>query len=268
MLSRGPIRSTFACRMDVNSAQPIGGRTEKTDLAIIRLQSDKHSSVPFEFGDSDSDGGRRQGPCHRRSIRPDRFGHSRHHQRQMSKCQAKSVRGFPPDRCGHQPGQQRRTTGKPRRQSDRPEFRDQKQVGRLPGRWLWAISSEHLAKTVVEQLLNDGAVKRGYLGIKIHDIDAELAAKLGVKEASGVLITTVVAQSPAAKSGLKLNDIVITIGGKPIRNAIDLQKVVAALPLNQPVDVALRRDGQPLQLRLTIEEQPEEFGDGQRKGKR
>ncbi len=129
-----------------------------------------------------------------------------------------------------------------------------------------AISS-NLAKTVVEQLLKDGSVKRGYLGVKIRDIDAELAAKLGVKEASGVLITSVVAQSPAAKCGLKLNDVVITIGGKPVRNGIDLQKVVAGLPLNEAVDVALKRDGQALQLRLTIEEQPDEFGDGPRKRK-
>jgi serine protease Do len=129
-----------------------------------------------------------------------------------------------------------------------------------------AISS-NLAKTVVEKLLTEGAVKRGYLGIKIRDIDAELATKLAVREASGVLITSVVAQSPAAKCGLKVNDIVITIAGKPIRDGIELQKVVGDLPLYQAVDVVLKRDGVSLQLRLTIEEQPDEFGDGAKKRK-
>jgi len=129
-----------------------------------------------------------------------------------------------------------------------------------------AISS-NLAKTVVEKLLTEGAVKRGYLGVKIRDIDAELAAKLRVKESSGVLITGVAAQSPAAKCGLKLNDVVTTIAGKPIRDGIELQKVVGGLPLNKPVEVALKRDGQSLHLRLTIEEQPDEFGDSPKKRK-
>lgn len=122
-----------------------------------------------------------------------------------------------------------------------------------------AISS-NLTKTVMQQLLKNGSVKRGYLGVQIRDIEGDTAAKLGVKEYSGVLVTKVFDQSPAFKCGLKLNDIVITIGGKPIRDGIELQKVIGSLPLNQPHDVVLTRDGKSLQLKLTIEEQPEEFG--------
>ena len=65
-----------------------------------------------------------------------------------------------------------------------------------------AISS-NLAKQIVKQLLTSGSIKRGYLGVKINDIDAETAAKLGVKETSGVIVTKVFDQSPAAKGGLK-----------------------------------------------------------------
>ncbi|MCE9532051.1 MAG: trypsin-like peptidase domain-containing protein [Planctomycetes bacterium] len=122
-----------------------------------------------------------------------------------------------------------------------------------------AISS-NLARTIMQQLLKNGTVKRGYLGVQIRDMDAELAARFNLKEGSGVMITKVFDQSPAWKAGLKVSDVVFSIAGKPVRDGIDLQKVVSTLPLNQAVDVALQRDGKPLELKLTIEVQPEEFG--------
>ncbi len=127
-----------------------------------------------------------------------------------------------------------------------------------------AISS-NLAKTIMGQLLKEGSVKRGYLGVQIRDVDAELAAKLGIKENAGVLITRIFEPSPASKAGLKLNDLVVSIAGKPVRDGIELQKVVSSLTLNQPADVILTRDGRSLQLKLTVEEQPEEFGANIRK---
>lgn len=122
-----------------------------------------------------------------------------------------------------------------------------------------AISSK-LAREVMEQLLKNGTVKRGYLGVQIRDLDDQLARELGVKLGTGVVITKIFEKSPAANSGLKLGDVVHSIAGKPIRDGVELQKVVAALPLRNPVDVLLTRDGNSLQLKLSIEEQPEEFG--------
>ena len=122
-----------------------------------------------------------------------------------------------------------------------------------------AISS-NLAKSIVQDLLKNGTVKRGFLGVQIRDIDADLAAKYGVKEGAGVLVTRLFEQSPAAKAGLKVGDVVISIGGKPVRDSIELQKVVTGLTLNRPADILLSRDGKSLQLKLTIEEQPEYFG--------
>ena len=125
----------------------------------------------------------------------------------------------------------------------------------------------NLIKSVMQQLLTGGSVKRGYLGVKISDIDFALAAKLAVKEGSGVYITKVFDQSPASKGGLKLGDILHSIAGKPVRDSLELQKVVAGLPLNQAVDMAITRDGKSIRISLTIEEQPEEFGDGPVKDK-
>jgi serine protease Do len=122
-----------------------------------------------------------------------------------------------------------------------------------------AVSS-NLAKAVMEQLLKDGVVRRGYLGVQIRDIDEEVATKLKVKENSGVLVTKVFTGAPGAKGGLKIGDIVVTLAGKPVTDGSALQKVVLSLPLGQPVEVALIRDGEMRTMKIVIEEQPEEYG--------
>jgi serine protease Do len=122
-----------------------------------------------------------------------------------------------------------------------------------------AISS-NLAKTVMGELLKDGAVHRGYLGIGVRDVDREVAEDLQVKENSGVLITRVFPKSPASKGGLKAGDIVTTIGGKPVREGGELQKVILGLPLNKPVEIAYLRDGQSKLSKVVVEEQPDDYG--------
>lgn len=122
-----------------------------------------------------------------------------------------------------------------------------------------AIAS-NVAKNVIGQLLKDGVVRRGYLGVQIKDIDADLAEQLGLKERVGVVITRVFDPSPASKCGIKSGDLVTKIAGKNIRELRELQRIVANLPLNQPVEVEVYRDGAKRLLKLTIEEQPEAFG--------
>lgn len=122
-----------------------------------------------------------------------------------------------------------------------------------------AVSS-NLAKAVMDQLLKDGVVRRGYLGVQIRDIDEEVAAKLKVKENTGVLVTKVFSDSPGSKGGLKVGDIVVTVGGKLVSNGAELQKAVVVLPLGQPVEVALIRNGEAKLTKIVVEEQPEEYG--------
>jgi serine protease Do len=122
-----------------------------------------------------------------------------------------------------------------------------------------AISS-NLARTVMSQLLKDGVVHRGYFGVGVRDVDSEVAEKLQVKENAGVLVTRVFPKSPAAKGGLKVGDIVTTIGGKAVRGGDDLQKAILSLPLGQPVEVAYLRDGESRTAKVVVEEQPEDYG--------
>ncbi len=122
-----------------------------------------------------------------------------------------------------------------------------------------AIAS-NLTRTITRQLLQDGVVHRGYLGVQIKDLDAAVAARLGLDKHKGVLVAKVFDASPAAKAGLKDGNVVTALAGKPVENGRDLQTVVAALPLNKPVSVTIVRDGASRELHVTVAEQPSEFG--------
>jgi len=123
-----------------------------------------------------------------------------------------------------------------------------------------AVAS-NLAKNVVQQLLKDGVVHRGYLGIGIRDVvDPDLAKKLGVEEKGGVLVTQVSEGAPSSKAGVQDGDVITQLAGKPVKDSRDLQMTVAGLPLGKPTDLTVVRDGKPVNLKVTIEEQPSDFG--------
>ena len=122
-----------------------------------------------------------------------------------------------------------------------------------------AISS-NLARTVMTQLLRDGVVRRGYLGVQVRDVDEEVATRLQVKEHVGVLVTRVFPDSPGARGGLKVGDIVTLIGGKPVREGAELQKAILGLPIGQPAEIVYLRDGELNAAKVMVEEQPEDYG--------
>jgi serine protease Do len=120
------------------------------------------------------------------------------------------------------------------------------------------------ARSVMQQLMTNGVVKRGYLGIEgARELSPAAAERYGLKNGHGVLIARVFPNSPASKSGLKPEDAIVGIGSTPVRDLRDLQRVVAGLPLNKPVELEIVRDGQPKTLKLTIEEEPADYGKGQ-----
>ena len=123
-----------------------------------------------------------------------------------------------------------------------------------------AITS-NLTKTIKEQLLKNGIVRRGYLGVAIKDIeDEQVAMKLGLKNPKGVIITQVMEDGPAGKGGIQSGDIIIEVAGKIIKDSKDLQFSVAALPLGKASEFKLVRDGKELKVNVTIVEQPKQFG--------
>lgn len=123
-----------------------------------------------------------------------------------------------------------------------------------------AVSS-NLAKNIMKQLLEKGAVQRGYLGVQIKDLDnLELAKRLGLKDVNGVVVTQVFDNAPGAKAGVQDGDVIVELDGKTVKDGHELQTVVASLPLGKPVSLEVVRDGQHKTLQVTIAEQPAEFG--------
>src|SRR6266508_3161273 len=116
----------------------------------------------------------------------------------------------------------------------------------------------NMAREVMNQLIAKGRVVRGWLGIAIQDLTDELAAGFGVSSKSGVLVADVLKDGPAEAAGMKSGDIIVELGGAPIKEVTDLQKRVAAIPPGRPTAVTVLRDRNPTKLTVKIGEQPGE----------
>ena len=110
----------------------------------------------------------------------------------------------------------------------------------------------NMAKNVVSQLMQKGKVSRGWLGVSIQPVTSELAESFGLKKAGGALISDVMAGSPAAKAGLKQGDVITRFNGKEIKDSKQLQLVVAETPAGKSVSVELIRASKPLSLSVTV----------------
>jgi S1-C subfamily serine protease len=110
----------------------------------------------------------------------------------------------------------------------------------------------NMAKRVVEQLVKKGSVTRGWLGVSIQPVTEELAKSFGLKKASGALVSDIMANSPAARAGLKQGDIIIRFDGTTVKDVQQLQLLAADTPVGKSVPVGVFRDGKMLELALTV----------------
>jgi len=116
----------------------------------------------------------------------------------------------------------------------------------------------NMAKEIMGQLMANGRVVRGWLGIAIQDLTPELAAGFGVKPGSGVLVSEVMKDSPAEAGGVKSGDIITQFGGAVIKDVTDLQKKVAAVEPGRPTPMVVIRDKASTPLTIAVGEQPGE----------
>ncbi|MTD96272.1 Do family serine endopeptidase [Hyphomicrobium sp. xq] len=105
----------------------------------------------------------------------------------------------------------------------------------------FAVPAETV-KRVVEQLEKGGTVSRGWLGVKIQNIDKDLAGSLGLKEPKGAIVSEVMKDGPAADAGLKVEDAILSIDSKLIEDSRDLARTIADLPAKATVDVKVWRN--------------------------
>ncbi len=116
----------------------------------------------------------------------------------------------------------------------------------------------NLAKGVVAQLKDNGAVERGWIGVSIGPITDDLAEVFGRDSKEGALISQIIEDSPAEKAGLQARDIILSFNGEKIKEVRNLPKVVAQAPVGKTYDVEIWRDGKRKTIKLKTEPFPED----------
>jgi serine protease Do len=114
----------------------------------------------------------------------------------------------------------------------------------------------NMARQIMISLIDHGKFVRGFLGVVIQDINKELAEALGVQPKEGVLIANVGPKTPAGKSGIRQQDIILTFNGKTVKSTTALRNAVAGVRPGIQVPVELLRSGKKMRLMVTIGEQP------------
>ena len=114
----------------------------------------------------------------------------------------------------------------------------------------------NLARDVMENLVKDGHVTRGYLGVMIQDVSPSLAKQFDLKDTKGALVADVTPHSPAEKAGLKEGDVIIEFNGKPVTDSRHLKLEVARVKPGESVPVKILRDGDTKILEVAVKETP------------
>ncbi len=109
-----------------------------------------------------------------------------------------------------------------------------------------------LAMQVADQLRDGGKVKRGWLGVTIQDVNRELAEALGMDKPFGALVSSVLPDSPASKSDLQVQDVIIEYNGKAVRHSSDLPFYVGRTKIGTTADLKVMRAGKPKTVKVTI----------------
>lgn len=121
----------------------------------------------------------------------------------------------------------------------------------------FAIPS-NIVQQVMPQLIEQGKVTRGWLGVGIQHLTAELAGKFGVDENTGVLVNEVFEGDPAARAGIQPGDIIIKVDGKPVETPSTLAKIIAGFKPGHKAQVEILRDDKKHHLMVELGEKKEE----------
>jgi Do/DeqQ family serine protease len=116
----------------------------------------------------------------------------------------------------------------------------------------------NLASNIMNSLIATGTVARGYLGVGVDPLTPELAEAMGMKDAKGMVISTVTPDSPAAKAGLKQDDVIVAINDKPVDSLMALRLIVAQTAPGTKVKLKSLRDGKPAEVEVTLTKLPED----------
>jgi serine protease DegQ len=120
------------------------------------------------------------------------------------------------------------------------------------------------ARQVMDALIKDGQVTRGWLGVEQRDLTPEIAQTLNLPIKQGVLITGVLQSGPASAGGLRPGDVVVAVGGAPVTNATQLRNAVAAMKPRTVAAIGVQRGDKAIDVNITIGQRPKVAAQGQR----
>jgi serine protease Do len=111
-------------------------------------------------------------------------------------------------------------------------------------------------KSVIAQLKDKGSVSRGWIGVQIQPVTADIADSLGLKKAEGALVAEPQANSPAAKAGIESGDVITAVNGETVKDARELARTIGGLAPGNAVKLSVLHKGQDKVVNLTLGQLP------------
>ena len=109
-------------------------------------------------------------------------------------------------------------------------------------------------KQIVNQLIDDGTVTRGYLGVSIQDVTKDIADSVGLPSASGAIVREPTEDGPAGAAGVESGDIILKVDGDQIDDALDLSRTIASKAPDSTVELTIWRDGAETTISVTLQQ--------------
>jgi len=129
----------------------------------------------------------------------------------------------------------------------------------------FAIPSSSV-KLIVDELIKDGKVRRGLLGVHIQDLNEPLAKSYGITSTEGALVSQVVSDSSAEKAGIKAGDIIIKFNGEPVKGAAHLKNLVGKEKPGTSATLTIVRDKKPMDVKVNVTERTQKMVAGAKPG--
>ena len=122
----------------------------------------------------------------------------------------------------------------------------------------------NLVRSIAEQLINNGHIQRGYLGVLLQPIDQELQASLGLPQGvtGGALVAKVQKGSPAAKAGMEPGDVITEVNGTPMKIHSEIVNTIGLMKPGTKVDLSVYREGKKRVLSVNVGQHPEDTNQG------
>ncbi len=113
-----------------------------------------------------------------------------------------------------------------------------------------------IVRQVMDQIIAQGSVTRGWVGVEVQDITPEIAESFELKISQGALIAGVLRGGPADRAGIRPGDVLTAVDGQKVEDSAALLKVIAALPPGKQVPLSLVRQKTPLTVKVTVDKRP------------